>query len=222
MPRRRTAILISGRGTNMSALIAAAADPSFPAEITLVISSKPNAAGLKRAAAAGIRTEAVDYATLGSAAAEAEIEQRLKTAGIEIVCLAGFMRLLSEGFVDRWSDRVINIHPSLLPAFTGLSTHARAIDAGVRLHGCTVHFIRSAMDDGPIIGQAAVPVLPDDTPETLAGRVLAAEHRIYPQALALVASERARVVGERVVFENGKNDATAMLISPSALSYEAG
>jgi phosphoribosylglycinamide formyltransferase-1 len=210
-PRRRTAILISGRGSNMAALIAAAADPAYPAEIAVVFSNRAAAAGLERAAEAGIATAAVSYKD-GIAAGEAAIEAALAAHGVELVCLAGFMRLLSPGFVERWRDRMINIHPSLLPAFPGLESHERALAAGVKLHGCTVHFVRSEMDSGPIIGQAAVPVLPADTPETLAARVLAAEHMLYPKALALVASGRVRVEDERCVFDTPTADATGLML----------
>lgn len=217
MERRRVGILISGRGTNMAALIAAAMDPAFPAGIALVLSSKAGAPGLKAAAAAGVPGEAVDHGAFADKAAfEAALTERLEAAGVEIVCLAGFMRLLSEAFVGHWRDRLINIHPSLLPAFTGLNTHARALNAGVKLHGCTVHFVRAAMDDGPIIAQAAVRVLAGDTADTLAERVLAAEHRLYPFALSLVASERVRIVEERVVTPGATAtpDAT-VLVSPA-------
>jgi phosphoribosylglycinamide formyltransferase-1 len=199
MARLRTAVLISGRGSNMNALAAAAMEPDYPAEISIVISNRPDAAGLVRAREMGIAIEVVDHKAFADKAAfEAALTATLERAGIEIVCLAGFMRLLSEDFVDRWHDRLINIHPSLLPAFTGLNTHVRALDAGVKLHGCTVHYVRAMMDNGPIIGQAAVPVLPGDTPETLGDRVLAAEHELYPKALALVARDEARVVDELV------------------------
>ena len=194
MARRRVAILISGRGSNMAALIEAARHPDYPAEIVLVISNRLEAEGLARAAAAGIATAVVDHTAFASKAAfEAALDARLAEARAEIVCLAGFMRLLSMGFVERWRDRLINIHPSLLPAFPGLNTHARAIAAGAKVHGCTVHFVRAAMDDGPIIAQAEVPVLPGDTPELLAARVLVAEHRLYPEALAEVAAGKIRV-----------------------------
>ena len=189
MARRRVAILISGRGSNMAALIEAARHPDYPAEIVLVISNRLEAEGLARAAAAGIATAVVDHTSFaGKPAFEAALNARLAEAGAEIVCLAGFMRLLSPGFVERWRDRLLNIHPSLLPAFPGLDTHARAIAAGAKVHGCTVHFVRAAMDDGPIIAQAEVPVLPGDTPELLAARVLVAEHQLYPGALAEVAA----------------------------------
>jgi len=208
--RRRTAVLISGRGSNMSALIAAAADPAFPAEVALVLSNRAAAAGLDVARAAGIATATVSYKA-GLAGAESEMAAALDAHGIDLVCLAGFMRLLSAGFVARWRDRMINIHPSLLPLFPGLDTHERALAAGVKVHGCTVHFVRHEMDSGPIIGQAAVPVLAGDTAETLGARVLAAEHALYPRALALVASGRVRVVDERCVGDAAGE--TGMLVS---------
>jgi phosphoribosylglycinamide formyltransferase-1 len=194
MARKRVAILISGRGSNMAALIEAARAPEYPAEIVLVISNRPDAAGLARAAEAGIATALVDHKTFaGKADFEAALDSRLVESRIDIVCLAGFMRVLSAEFVVRWRDRLINIHPSLLPAFPGLDTHARALAAGARMHGCTVHFVREGVDDGPIVSQAEVPVLPGDTPDALAARVLAAEHRLYPKALALVASGKAHL-----------------------------
>ena len=217
--RKRVAILISGRGSNMSALIRAAARPDYPAEIVLVVSSRSDAAGLARAAEAGIATTVVSSKEIRDRAEfEAAIEDRLIEARTDIVCLAGFMRLLSEDFVERWRDRMINIHPSILPAFQGLNTHERALAAGVKLHGCTVHFVRAAMDAGPIIAQAAVPVLTTDTPDVLAARVLGAEHRIYPQALALVAAERTRVVDERVVIADLPPEAAlGLLTSPASI-----
>jgi phosphoribosylglycinamide formyltransferase-1 len=216
--RRRTAVLISGRGSNMAALIEAAADPAYPAEIALVLSSRVNAAGLDTARAAGIETACADYGA-GAAAAEAEIVARLAEHAVDFVCLAGFMRLLSPEFVQRWDDRMINIHPSLLPSFAGLNTHHRALDAGVKLHGCTVHYVRAAMDNGPIIAQAAVPVLPGDTPETLGSRVLAAEHILYPKVLALVAADRVRVVNELCVFSDRppEGDRPGLLVSPPGI-----
>lgn len=192
MARKRVAVLISGRGSNMAALIAAARDPDYPADIVLVASNRPDAAGLAHAANAGIATAVVDHtAFVGKAAFEAALDTRLRDANADIVCLAGFMRVLSADFVGRWQGRLINIHPSLLPAFPGLDTHARALAAGVARHGATVHFVTADVDAGPVIAQAAVPVLPGDTPETLAARVLEAEHRLYPEALAKVASGRA-------------------------------
>ena len=189
MTRKRGAILISGRGSNMAALIAAADAPDYPAEIVRVVADRPQAGGLARALAAGVPTSVIDYAGFADKrSSEAALDRLLNEAEIDIVCLAGFMRVLSAGFVAHWHDRLINIHPSLLPAFPGLDTHARALAAGVSEHGCTVHFVTAVVDSGPIIAQAAVPVLPGDDVETLARRVLAAEHRLYPQALALVAS----------------------------------
>jgi phosphoribosylglycinamide formyltransferase-1 len=213
--RKRVAILISGRGSNMAALIAAAAAPDYPAEIALVLSDRPDAKGLVLAAEAGIATVAVDRkAHPGKPAFEAAMNAVLDGAGIEIICLAGFMRLLSADFVARWHDRLINIHPSILPAFKGIDTHERALAAGVRLHGCTVHYVRAEVDDGPIIVQAAVPVRGGDTVDTLAGRVLTAEHRIYPLALRLVASGLAPVDGGRVVIDDEPLQTMEPLIVP--------
>jgi formyltetrahydrofolate-dependent phosphoribosylglycinamide formyltransferase len=180
----------------MAALIAAARDPAYPAEIALVISNRPDAAGLALAQAAGVPARAIDHRPFKAdrAAHEAEIDAALQAVGVEIVCLAGYMRLLTPLLVDAWKGRMLNIHPSLLPAFPGLDTHARALAAGVKLHGCTVHLVTQAMDQGPILAQAAVPVLPDDTPQRLADRVLAHEHIIYPQALRLFASGEAGIM----------------------------
>jgi phosphoribosylglycinamide formyltransferase-1 len=197
-PRRvRAAILISGRGSNMAALLAAAADPAYPVEIALVLSNRDEAPGLDIARAAGVPTAVVESRLFGGDrdAFERAVEGELHGHGIELVALAGFMRVLTEGFVARWQDRLVNVHPSLLPAFPGLDTHARALAAGVRLHGCTVHLVRAGVDDGPILAQAAVPVLPYDTEADLAARVLAQEHRIYPAALAWLAAGRVRVEG---------------------------
>ena len=202
MKRVRTAVLISGRGSNMKALLDAAKDPAYPAEIVLVAANVPGAGGLDIARAAGIDTATIDHRGKGGREAfERELHARLLEAGTELVCLAGFMRLLSPGFVATWRNRMINIHPSLLPAFPGLDTHARALAAGVRFAGCTVHFVRDETDTGPIIVQAAVPVLPDDTEASLAARVLEAEHRAYPLALRLVAEGRVRVDGERAIVD---------------------
>lgn len=202
MPRLKTAVLISGRGTNMQALIDDCSPKDAPAEIALVVSNVPGAAGLERAAAAGIPTLTINHRDYdGREPFEAALIDRLTDAGIEFVCLAGFMRLLTEKFVGHWLNRLINIHPSLLPAYKGLDTHQRVLDDGVRFTGCTVHFVRPAMDDGPIIVQAAVPVHEDDDAETLAARVLTAEHRCYPLALRLIAEGRAHVEGGRVRIE---------------------
>ncbi len=202
--RRRTAILISGRGSNMAALIAAARAPDFPAEIALVLSNKPDAPGLAQAKSAGIAVAAVDqkiYA--GRDEFEASMQILLDIHRIELICLAGFMRILSASFVNRWRGRILNIHPSLLPAFRGLDTHRRALAAGVKVHGCTVHFVEPELDAGPIVAQSAVAVREDDTPETLAERVLEKEHQLYAQALALVASGRVRIEDEltRIGFD---------------------
>jgi phosphoribosylglycinamide formyltransferase-1 len=195
-------VLISGRGSNLQALIDAAARPSYPARIALVISNVPDVEGLARAARAGIPTQVIAHRAYPDRAQfEAALDAALREAGVDLVCLAGFMRLLTDWFVQRWHDRLINIHPSLLPAYKGLDTHARAIAAGERFAGCTVHFVRPAMDDGPIILQAKVPVLPGDTTEALAARVLEQEHRLYPEAVRLIAEGRARVDGERVLID---------------------
>ncbi len=215
MARVRTAVLISGRGSNLRALLEASADSAYPAEIVLVLSNEPEAGGLDFAAAAGVPTAVIchrDYPAREPF--ERAIEAVLTDADIELVCLAGFMRLLTPAFVDNWRDRLINIHPSLLPAFRGLHTHARAIAAGVRFAGCTVHFVRPTMDDGPIIVQAVVPVLPGDNPTTLSERVLSAEHLCYPLALSLVADGRAQVVDGRVVVTDAEHPQT-FLINPA-------
>lgn len=198
-------VLISGRGSNLQALIDACAAPDFPAEIALVLSNKADAFGLERAAKAGIPTAVVSHRDHpgDKPGFEAAMDATLRQAGVELVCLAGFMRILSERFVEGWRDRLVNIHPSLLPSFKGLDTHARALATGVRFHGCTVHIVRPAMDDGPIIAQAAVPVLPDDDAHALAERVLEQEHRLYPHAIRLIAEGRARVEGERVWIKGG-------------------
>lgn len=198
--RTRVAVLISGRGSNMSALIEAAADPAYPAEIAFVVSNRPYAAGLARAAAAGIETAVVDHKPHGRdrEAFERELDATLRARDIEFVCLAGFMRLLTPWFVAAWDGRMINIHPALLPAFKGVDTHERALAAGVKLHGATVHFVTDDMDAGPIVAQAALPVLAEDDPASLAARVLDIEHTLYPRALALLASGRARLENGRV------------------------
>jgi len=208
-------VLISGRGSNLQALIDACAAPDFPAEIALVLSNKADAFGLERAAKAGVPTAVVSHRDHpgDKPAFEAAMDARLREAGVELVCLAGFMRLLSEGFVERWRNRLINIHPSLLPSFKGLDTHERALAAGVRFHGCTVHFVRPAMDEGPIVAQAAVPVLPDDDAHALSERVLVSEHALYPHAVRLIAEGRARVEGEVVRIEPSTK-ALAAVVNP--------
>ncbi|KPQ09403.1 MAG: phosphoribosylglycinamide formyltransferase 1 PurN [Saliniramus fredricksonii] len=200
---KRTAILISGRGSNMLSLLEAARAPGYPAQITLVLSNRPDAAGLARARETGIATCALDHKAFPDREAfEQAMDAALVEAGIELVCLAGFMRVLTPWFVRRWEGRMINIHPSLLPLFRGTRTHEQALEAGMRVHGCTVHFVVSELDAGPIIAQACVPVHPDDDPAALAARVLVEEHRVYPQALAEVASGRAVLHEGRCVFRD--------------------
>jgi phosphoribosylglycinamide formyltransferase-1 len=200
MTRRRVAILISGRGSNMAALIEAARANDYPAEIALVISNRADAAGLKHARNCGVATATIDHRRFTSRETFDEaVDAKLRAAGIELVCLAGFMRLLSTPFIERWRGRMINVHPSLLPAYKGLNTHARALADGVTMHGCTVHFVEPELDSGPIIMQAAVPVRAGDDEHSLAARVLAEEHRIYPAALKLLAEGRLKVDGGQVV-----------------------
>jgi phosphoribosylglycinamide formyltransferase 1 len=195
MIRKRVAVLISGRGSNMAALIAAAQAADYPAEIALVISNRPDAAGLAHAQAEGIATAVVDHKIYGKdrEAFERALDAVLKAHRIELICLAGFMRLLSPWLVERWHGRMLNIHPALLPAFKGLDTHARALAAGAKTHGATVHLVVADVDSGPIVIQEAVPVAAEDTVESLSARVLEVEHRIYPQALRLLALGRAPV-----------------------------
>ena len=205
MTRRRVAILASGRGSNMAALIAAAAAPDYPAEVALVLSNQPGAGALHAAAEAGVAAVCIDHRPFGRdrAAHEAALHRALEDHGIQTVCLAGYMRLLTPVLVEAWAGRMLNIHPSLLPAFPGLHTHERALAAGVALHGCTVHLVTQAMDDGPILGQAAVPVLPGDDAATLAARVLVQEHLLYPAALA-----------GHLGAEPRRPDASAALVNP--------
>lgn len=212
MARLKVAVLISGRGTNLQALIDAAADPGFPAELVLVISNLPGAGGLDRAAVAGIPTRVIDHRAYADREPfEAELNETLEAAGAELVCLAGFMRLLTADFVERWWDRIINIHPSLLPAFRGLHVHERVIEHGARFSGCTVHFVRPAMDDGPILIQAVVPVHAGDDADTLAERVLAEEHQIYPLAVRLIAEGRVRVEGGRALVDGARAPRGALI-----------
>jgi phosphoribosylglycinamide formyltransferase-1 len=200
MTRTRVAVLISGRGSNLQSLLDAAADPDFPAEITLVISNRPDAAGLARAEKAGVASFVIDHRTHASREDfEGAVDRALREANIRLVCLAGFMRLLSPAFVKAWEGRLINIHPSLLPAFRGLDAHARMLDAGVKIAGCTVHFVSAETDAGPIIGQAAIAVRPDDTPVTLAARILEQEHRLYPACLRIVAEGKAIYRADNIV-----------------------
>lgn len=213
MTRQRTAVLISGRGSNLAALLAAAARPGYPAEIALVLSNRADAAGLDRARAAGVPTEVVESRAWGGdrEGFEWAMEAVLARHRIRLVALAGFLRVLTPGFVARWEGRLVNIHPSLLPAFPGLHTHARALAAGVRVHGATVHLVSAGVDEGPIIAQAAVPVRPDDTFETLAARVLEQEHRLYPAALAWLAAGRVGVVGRRATVAGAVSPEVALL-----------
>ncbi len=200
--KKRVGILISGRGSNMMALVEAARAPDYPAEIATVISSRPDAPGLAWAKAQKLHAQALDHKAYASREAFDEaIHAALTAAGVELVALAGFMRIQSPAFVAKWAGRQLNIHPSLLPLFKGLHPHKQAIDAGVKVSGCTVHFVTEEMDAGPIVAQAAVPVLDTDTPETLAKRILVAEHKLYPIALALVASGRARPQDGRVQID---------------------
>ncbi|HWK65066.1 MAG TPA: phosphoribosylglycinamide formyltransferase [Rhizobiaceae bacterium] len=199
--RKRVAVLISGRGSNMAALIEAAKESSYPAEIVGVVSDKPDAAGLSIATANGIATRVVARRDHPDRQAhDRAIDAALAGFNTEIVALAGYMRLLGAPFVQRWQGRMINIHPALLPSFRGLDTHRRALDAGCRIHGCTVHFVTPEMDDGPIIAQAAVPVLAGDTEQSLAARVLKVEHRLYPMALALLCEGMARMENGRTTL----------------------
>jgi phosphoribosylglycinamide formyltransferase-1 len=193
MSRTKVGVLISGRGSNMQALCEAARrDPAYPAEIALVLSNRADAAGLQTAEGYGAKTLVIDHKPFAKdrEAHERAVDAALRDAGVELVALAGYMRVLTPWLVQAWSGRMINIHPSLLPAFPGLDTHRRALEAGVKLHGCTVHLVNEGVDEGPILGQAAVPVLPGDTEATLAARVLAAEHRLYPACLAALAAQK--------------------------------
>jgi phosphoribosylglycinamide formyltransferase 1 len=194
--RRRTAVLISGGGSNMAALLRDMEDPQHPAQACLVVANRPDAGGLARARALGVPAVAVDHRGFGGerAAFEAAMEKVLAEHGAELLCLAGFMRVLTDGFIARWQGRMLNIHPSILPLFPGLDTHARALEAGMAVHGCTVHEVTAALDSGPILGQAVVRVLPGDTPGTLAERLLPMEHRLYPAVLRRFAAGDRRKV----------------------------
>ncbi len=217
MPRKKAAVLISGRGSNMAALVNAAKEREFPAEIVGVVSDRADAPGLSFATSEGIATRVVardDFP--GRPEHETALGRALAEIDAEIVCLAGFMRILSPQFVAKWSGRMINIHPSLLPLFPGLESHSRALEAGVTLHGCSVHFVTAEMDAGPIIAQAAVPVLAGDDADKLAARVLRAEHKLYPAALSLVAQGHASMRDGRTVFAGDQPATTnTMLISPA-------
>lgn len=203
--KMRVAVLISGRGSNLEALLKASLHEDFPAKIVLVISDQPDAGGLALAAAAGVDTAVIDCKVYGSKEEfESAIDDALKASKVDLICLAGFMRILSSDFVKRRPNRILNIHPSLLPAFKGLDTHRRALEAGVRFTGCTVHFVRPELDAGPIIIQAVVPISPLDTVITLSKKVLAQEHVIYPEALRLVASGQTEIRGDGVIISLSK------------------
>jgi phosphoribosylglycinamide formyltransferase-1 len=215
MSRLKLAVMISGRGSNLQALIDATADPAFPAEIILVLSNRPGAFGLERAAKAGIPTRVIDHKEFSDRASfDAEMTAAMEAAGTELVCLAGFMRLLSDAFVDHWRNKMINIHPSLLPAFKGLEVQERVLARGARFAGCTVHYVRKEMDTGPIIVQAVVPVRPDDTPDSLAARVLEREHDIYPLAVRLIAEGRVAIDENDRAVVDGAVAEKASLINP--------
>lgn len=198
--KKRVGILISGRGSNMASLIEAACEEGFPALIACVVSNRPGAGGLVRADAAGIPTATVDHRSFSDRESfERALDAELARFDLDLLCLAGFMRVLTPWFVERWTGRLLNIHPSLLPLFRGVDTHERALQAGVLIHGCTVHYVVPELDAGPIVAQAAVQVLPGDTPDSLASRVLAQEHVLYSRALGLICEGRARLVDGRVV-----------------------
>jgi phosphoribosylglycinamide formyltransferase-1 len=214
--KRRVAILISGRGSNMSALIEAAREQDFPAEIVVVISNRSDALGLEQARASGVATLTIESKPFGKdrAAFEAVLQSALTQHNIDLICLGGFMRLFTAEFVQRWYGKMLNIHPSLLPSFPGLDPQGQALRAGVKVSGATVHFVIPATDAGPILMQGAVAVRDDDTPDTLAARILKIEHRIYPQALRLVASDKIRLEGDLCKAADGASS-DAILISPT-------
>lgn len=222
--RQRIAILISGRGTNMTALAAACMDPTYPGQIVGVIANHADAPGLETAERSGLTAIAVEQSAFADRAKhEAAVLKALDDLKPDVVCLAGYMRILSEGFVRRYTGRLINIHPSLLPLFPGLDTHRRALATGMRVHGCTVHFVTDRMDEGPIIAQAAIAIEPGDTAETLAERLLRAEHRLYPHALRLVLDGTVRMVSGRAIVKSsrapaapGDDDPPYILVSPEA------
>jgi phosphoribosylglycinamide formyltransferase 1 len=215
MTRRRIAILISGRGSNMISLIEAACAPDYPAGVALVLSNRPGAGGLDQARAAGIEALAIDHAAYPTRETfEQAMDAALRDREIEFVCLAGFMRVLTPWFVERWAGQMINIHPSLLPLFRGTRTHRAALEEGVLVHGCSVHFVVPELDSGPIVAQAAVPVVPGDTEDSLAARVLVQEHLLYPQALRMICDGRARLDSGRVAFAKSW-DADGALRSPN-------
>ncbi|MCB9954823.1 MAG: phosphoribosylglycinamide formyltransferase [Caulobacterales bacterium] len=220
MARKKLAVLISGRGSNLQSLLDAAAAKDFPAEIALVISNKPDAGGLARAEKAGVPQLTINHRDFGKgpaarAAFDGALSDALAKADVDFICLAGFMRILTEEFVERWRGKLINIHPSLLPSFKGLDVHERMIEAGVKIAGCTVHFVTAEMDAGPIIGQAAVPVMPGDDADTLAARILTEEHRLYPACVKLLAEGKARLTAKGVVEFDSDVGAGAPLLNPA-------
>jgi len=220
MTRLKVGVLISGRGSNLQALIDAAADPAYPAEIVLVLSNRQDAAGLGRAARVGIAHHSIEHP--GREAFAAAADAALRQSGAELVALAGYMRILDDGFVAAWRDRLVNIHPSLLPAFPGLHPQRQALAAGVRFSGCTVHFVRAEIDTGPIIAQAVVPVHADDDEERLSARILAAEHRLYPMALRLFAEGRLQVRDARVVVSGATIPDGCLFNPPEVLASGDG
>jgi len=212
--KKRVGILISGRGSNMMSLVAAARDPAYPAEIVAIISNRPEAPGLEWAKAQGMPAVAIDHQAYPTRTAfEAQMHKVLTEHRCDLIACCGFLRLMTADFVNLWHDRMLNIHPALLPAYKGLHTHERALADGVRIHGCTVHIVRAEMDAGPILGQAAVAVLDGDTPDSLAARVLAAEHRLYPHALALYAAGRATVTGETIRLDTAATAAPSVALT---------
>ena len=209
-------VLISGRGSNLKALIDASLGPIFPAEIITVISNEPEAKGLEYATKAGISTKVIPHRSfIDRSSFEAELDREFRAADVELIALAGFMRLLTKEFVTTWKNRLVNIHPSLLPAFKGLNTHKRAIEAGVLFSGCTVHFVRPIMDEGPIIAQAAIPIHPSDNPQSLAARVLKIEHLLYPHAIRLIAEGKIRIKDDRVIIKGTGIPIPGQIINPS-------
>lgn len=215
-PRTRTAILISGRGSNMMSLVEAASVSGYPAEIVAIISNRPDAGGLEFAQINDIPTAVVDHKSYTSREEfDRALDAELRKHDIELICLAGFMRLLTPWFVEQWAGKILNIHPALLPLFKGMHSHRQALESGVRIHGCTIHIVTPEMDSGPIIAQAAVPVLHDDTETTLNERVLKAEHTLYPAALALMASGKIKATGGKLVFSHDMRDTSSPpLVSP--------
>jgi len=212
----RVAVLLSGRGSNLQALIDASQTSAYPAEIVHVVANVPNAPGLTRAREAGIASSVLDHRDYESRETfDAAVTGVLKECGAELVCLAGFMRILTDTFVEAWKDRLLNIHPSLLPAFKGLNAQQQALDAGVKIAGCSVHFVRLGMDEGPIVAQAAVPVLPGDDAESLSARILIEEHRLYPMVVRLIGEKRVAVIRERVLIDADEGERAGLSKPPA-------